>query len=50
LAVSYGIIQAHGGEIEVQSKVGAGTTFIVSLPLQQAPQPGEPLLELARQG
>ena len=51
LAVSYGIIQAHGGDIEVKSKVGEGTTFIVSLPLQQATQPSEPsLLELARRG
>ena len=33
LAVSYGIIQAHGGDIEVKSKVGEGATFTVSLPL-----------------
>jgi two-component system NtrC family sensor kinase len=38
LAVSYGIIEAHGGDIEVKSKVGEGTTFIVSLPLEQPPQ------------
>jgi signal transduction histidine kinase len=51
LAVSYGIIQAHGGDIEVKSKVGEGATFIISLPLQQTIQPTEPsLLELARQG
>jgi two-component system, NtrC family, sensor kinase len=36
LAVSYGIIQAHGGDIEVKSKVGEGTSFIISLPLDQA--------------
>jgi two-component system NtrC family sensor kinase len=35
LAVSYGIVQAHGGEIEVRSKPGEGATFIVSLPLEQ---------------
>jgi len=33
LAVVYGIIQAHGGEIEVRSAVGQGTTFRVLLPL-----------------
>jgi len=36
LAVSYGIVQAHGGEIEVKSRVGEGTTFTVTLPLEQA--------------
>jgi two-component system NtrC family sensor kinase len=33
LAVSYGIIQRHKGSIEVQSKIGKGATFIISLPL-----------------
>jgi two-component system NtrC family sensor kinase len=33
LAVSYGIIQRHHGRIEVQSKVGEGTTFAVFLPI-----------------
>lgn len=32
LAVSYGIIQSHGGNITVNSTVGVGTTFIISLP------------------
>ena len=49
LAVSYGIIQAHGGDIEVKSQVGVGTTFTVTLPVERAPSPEEPpLLELAR--
>ena len=39
LAVLYGIVQAHGGEVEVASTTGVGTTFTVSLPLTQA-EPG----------
>ena len=35
LSVSYGIIENHGGNIEVQSEVGQGTTFTVELPLIQ---------------
>ncbi len=33
LAVSYGIIKKHGGDIEVASTVGKGTTFTVRLPI-----------------
>ncbi len=33
LAVAYGIVQRHKGKIEVQSKIGEGTTFTFSLPL-----------------
>ncbi len=32
LAMTYGAIQRHGGLIDVQSKVGAGTEFIIKLP------------------
>jgi len=34
LAVSYGIVERHRGQIEVQSKEGEGTIFTVKLPLQ----------------
>ncbi|MBI4633211.1 MAG: PAS domain S-box protein [Deltaproteobacteria bacterium] len=34
LSVCYGIIKDHGGEISVESEVGKGTTFIISLPVQ----------------
>jgi two-component system NtrC family sensor kinase len=33
LSVSYGIIQSHGGEIEVESTPGKGTVFTIYLPL-----------------
>jgi two-component system NtrC family sensor kinase len=33
LSVSHGIVEAHGGLIEVESKVGEGSTFRVFLPL-----------------
>lgn len=32
LSVSYGIVENHGGTIEVESRVGEGTTFVVLLP------------------
>ncbi len=35
LSVSYGIIQGLKGRIEVDSKVGEGTTFTVCLPITQ---------------
>ncbi len=34
LPIAYGIVKMHRGQIEVQSKVGLGTTFTISLPLQ----------------
>jgi len=37
LSVSLGIIEQHGGDIRVESEVGKGTTFTVSLPLARLP-------------
>jgi two-component system NtrC family sensor kinase len=34
LSVVYGIVQRHGGQIEVESKVGRGTAFHLRLPRQ----------------
>ncbi|HMK33691.1 MAG TPA: response regulator [Desulfomonilaceae bacterium] len=45
LAVSYGIVKNHNGDIQVASKVGEGTTFTVRLPIDglgDAQTPPEP--------
>ena len=36
LSMAYGIIQNHGGSIEVESQIGQGTTFIVKLPVKSS--------------
>jgi two-component system NtrC family sensor kinase len=36
LSTVYGIVQEHGGTIEVRSEVGQGTTFILEFPLEDS--------------
>jgi len=35
LSISYGIIKAHGGDIEVESTIGNGSTFSIILPVNE---------------
>lgn len=38
LSLSYSIVESHGGELTVKSKVGEGTTFRLTLPVQRGGQ------------
>jgi two-component system NtrC family sensor kinase len=46
LAVLYGIVKAHEGEVEVKSKRNEGTTFTVSLPLKPSSLTQPPELQV----
>jgi two-component system NtrC family sensor kinase len=46
LSLSYGIVQKHHGNIEVQTEIGKGSTFRVTLPIRQ---PAEPAANRANQ-
>ena len=41
LSITYGLVQELGGDIQVESAVGKGTRFIVTLPLIREPQSSE---------
>ena len=42
LSVSQNIIQQHGGTLAVESTLGVGTTFKITLPIQQSEARGQP--------
>ncbi|MGB9629611.1 MAG: GAF domain-containing protein, partial [Thermodesulfobacteriota bacterium] len=50
LSMSYGIIRRFGGEIEVESKVGLGTTFTISLPIELEGKEEKVSLETIQKG
>ena len=45
LAVSFGIIRRHGGNIEVESQYGKGTEFCITLPVAKMGQKSAPPVE-----
>jgi PAS domain S-box-containing protein len=52
LSMTYSIVRRHGGEIDVQTAPGAGTTFTLTFPVAQesgAPEPPAPSVEGRRQ-
>ena len=41
LSITYGLVKEIGGSIEIESTVGKGTTFIITLPLEYHGEQGE---------
>ena len=48
LAVVHGIIKSHGGMINVESRVGAGTVFTLHIPLIDAVLDNKPVMDIER--
>jgi hypothetical protein len=48
LSISYGIIQEHGGRIEVRSTLGKGSCFTVHLPLEPSRRGDEDSVSLLK--
>ncbi|HUI07315.1 MAG TPA: PAS domain S-box protein [Verrucomicrobiae bacterium] len=42
LSMVYGILQRHEGEIDIQTELGRGTTFVIRLPHHASPVPQSP--------
>jgi chemotaxis protein histidine kinase CheA len=47
LAVSYGIMQEHGGKMQVESELGVGTTFRLEFPAETSRMVEGPAAEVA---
>ena len=50
LAIAYGIIERHHGSVEVQSALGKGTTFTVTLPVVQPAEAAQHIQERPLEG
>jgi signal transduction histidine kinase len=44
LSMVYGIIQRHRGELQIESTIGKGTTFLIALPLADSSDVEEPVV------
>ena len=50
LALARGIVEGHGGTIEIESAAGEGARFVVSLPVGAPPEPQEEAADLQAAG